>query len=151
MSMPKTKEQTLHISPDYIVGFVDGEGCFCISIAKHKTLRRKAEVRLLFEIELKEDDHAVLQAIQKTLGCGNIYRLEYQRYAQWKPHVKLKVSNIKDIVEHIIPFFDKHPLQAKKRKDYLLFRKVAFLIADKQHLTDNGFKKIQLLKESINV
>ena len=43
------------LNPYYIVGLVDGEGCFCVSFNKHKD-NRKLEVRLLFEIELREDD-----------------------------------------------------------------------------------------------
>ena len=40
------------LNPHYIVGFVDGEGCFSISINKNNN--RLPEVRLIFEIELRE-------------------------------------------------------------------------------------------------
>lgn len=144
------KEQTLQISPDYIVGFVDGEGCFCASISKHKTLKRRREVRLFFEIELREDDREILEAIRDHLGCGKIYYLDYERYAQWKPHVKLKISKNGDLVNRIIPFFDAHPLIAKKRHSYKLFREIAFMMKRKEHLTDAGFERISLLKQQMN-
>ncbi len=142
------KGQTL--PPDYIVGFVDGEGCFCVSISEHKTLKRRREVRLLFEIEVREDDLPILRQIQSVLGCGAIYHLTYERYEQWKPHVKLKVSSIKEIITFVIPFFDAHPLRAKKRKSYKLFREVALMMQEKQHLTDKGFKQIERLKQRMN-
>ena len=61
------------LDPNYIVGFVDGEGCFSISLNKNDD--RLPEVRLLFEIELREDDEPILQEIQNVLGCSKIYNL----------------------------------------------------------------------------
>lgn len=132
------------LNPHYIVGFVDGEGCFCISINRNG--HRLPEVRLIFEIELREDDEPVLREIQKVLGCGNIYRLEYARYAKWRPHVKLKVSNFADISQKIIPFFKRYPLQAKKRHDFERFCQVAELIKIKAHLTSEGVEQIKALR-----
>jgi LAGLIDADG endonuclease len=132
------------LNPHYIVGFVDGEGCFSISLNKNGD--RLPEVRLIFEIELREDDEPILREIQKTLDCGNIYRLEYARYARWRPHVKLKVSNFTDISTKIIPFFQRYPLQAKKRLQFEQFCQVAELIKTKQHLTPEGIERIRTLK-----
>lgn len=138
------------VSSDYIVGFVDGEGCFCVSISIHKTLRRKREVRPVFEIELREDDLEILKSIQVKLGCGTIYRLDYKRYTNWKPHVKFKVSRINDLTTHILPFFRKHPLQAKKRNSFTIFAHIVEMVARKEHLTDKGFKEILKLREQMN-
>ncbi len=132
------------LNPHYIVGFVDGEGCFSISLNRNGN--RLPEVRLIFEIELREDDEPILLEIQAALGCGNIYRLEYERYAKWRPHVKLKVSNFTDISEKIIPFFTRYPLQAKKQFDFERFCQVAELIETKQHLTLEGVERIRTLK-----
>jgi hypothetical protein len=132
------------LNPNYIVGFVDGEGCFSISLNKNED--RLPEVRLIFEIELREDDEPILREIQRSLACGNIYRLEYARFARWRPHVKFKVSNFKDISNNIIPFFQRYPLQAKKRRQFESFCKVAELIRLKVHLTPEGITKIRALK-----
>lgn len=136
------------LDPNYICGFVDGEGCFSISISKHRTLKRKVEVRALFEIELRADDVKILKDIQEMLNCGNIYILNYSRYG-WRPHVKYKVSNIKDLSDKIIPFFDRYPLKAKKRNIYKIFRQIVLMMKDKKHLTDTGFRKILSLKQKI--
>lgn len=127
------------LNPNYIVGFVDGEGCFCIT-------RDKSNYRLMFEIELREDDEPILKAIQSALGCGQIYRLEYERYAKWRPHIKLKVSNFDDIYTKVIPFFKQYPLQAKKRFDFHKFCEVAELIASKDHLTTTGKRRIEAIR-----
>ena len=47
------------LNPNYVVGFVDGEGCFSITVNKHHG--RLSEVRLLFAIELEESDEEILR------------------------------------------------------------------------------------------
>ncbi len=134
------------LNPHYLVGLVDGEGCFSVTFNKHKD-NRLLEIRLLFEIELREDDKEILERVKETLNCGNIYYLNYERYKKWRPHYKYKVSNIKDISTKVIPFFQKYPLQAKKKKSFALFKKVAKLILQKKHLTIDGIEKVKSLKE----
>jgi len=134
------------LNPNYLVGLVDGEGCFSITFNKHKN-NRLLEVRLLFEIELREDDKEILERVKETLGCGNIYYLSYERYKKWRPHYKYKVSNLKDISTKTIPFFQKYPLQAKKKHQFALFYEVAKLMLLKRHLTNDGIEEIKFLKE----
>lgn len=142
------RDEPSKLNPDYIVGFVDGEGCFCVSVSKHKTLKRRIEVRPEFEIELRADDLPVLERIQNTLGCGRIYHLKYERYG-WSPHVKYKVSSNKELMEKILPFFKKHPLQASKAKNFQIFSKVVEMVAQKQHLDYGGFEKILKLRNKM--
>jgi len=133
------------LNPYYLVGLVDGEGCFSITFNRHKN--NKIEIRLIFEIELREDDKEILNRVRKTLDCGNIYYLNYERYKKWRPHFKYKVSNLKDITQKIIPFFEKYPLQAKKRKSFEVFSKVASLMLTKRHLIPEVILEIKKLKE----
>ena len=130
----------------YLVGLVDGEGCFSITINKH---RAKEEVRLIFEIELREDDKEILERVKTTLKCGNIYYLAYKRYQKWRPHYKYKVSNFSDISTKIIPFFKKYPLQAKKKKSFEKFCKVAKMIRKKQHLDIKGIEEIRTIRNLV--
>jgi hypothetical protein len=132
------------LNPFYVVGFVDGEGCFCISLTRHG--RAKPEVRLFFEIELREDDIDILRRIQKIFNCGNILRLDYPRYNKWRPHVKYKVGSFKDISSKIIPFFEKYTLQAKKRDQFQKFCYVAKMIKRKEHLTKEGIERIDRIR-----
>ena len=136
------------LNPNYIVGFVDGEGCFSVTFNKHES-NRLLEVRLIFEIELREDDLEILERVKEVFGCGNIYRLNYERYKKWRPHYKYKVSSLKDITTKIIPFFTKYPLQANKKHSFALFCKVAELMLQKQHLTIDGIESIKLLKQDL--
>ena len=136
------------LNPHYLVGLVDGEGCFTVTFNNHKS-NRLIEVRLLFEIELREDDKEILERVKETLQCGNIYYLTYERYKKWRPHYKYKVSNLKDITQKVIPFFRKYPLQAKKKYSFELFSTVAEMMNKKHHLTKEGIADIRNLKEAL--
>jgi hypothetical protein len=147
---PFGKEQ-IHrkpLSPDYVAGFIDGEGSFSVSIGKHKTLRRGIEVRPEFEIEVRADDQEILERILVTIGCGRIYDCSYERYG-WYPHVKYKVTSTRDMEEILFPFLDQYPLQAKKAKSYSIFREIVLLYREKKHLSDIGFRKIVKLRDRL--
>lgn len=132
------------LNPHYVSGFIDGEGCFCVSISRKRF--RVPEVRLKFEIELRGDDEPILREIKDTLGCGSIYRLKYERYEKWRPHAKYMVGSSKEIREKIIPFFLKYPLQAKKKKQFELFCEVSEMIERGEHKSLEGIDKIRQMK-----
>lgn len=142
------RTELIKLNPYYLVGFVDGEGCFCVSMNRHKTTRHKVDIRPEFEIELREDDAEILHRIKATLNCGNIYRLEYERY-DWQPHVKFRVGKISELQEIVVPFFEKYPLQAKKREVFNLFKVIVGMVYRKEHLSFAGIKRILKLREKM--
>src|SRR3989344_5052558 len=152
LQVPYGKEQ-IHrekLNPHYVAGFIDGEGCFSVSIGKHKTLKRGYEVRPEFEIELRKDDQEVLERIVVTIGAGRIYDCSYERYG-WFPHAKYKITSIWEMKEYLFPFLDQYPLQAKKSKSYKYFREIVLMLCDKQHLSDEGFEKIFRLRTELRM
>lgn len=140
------REEIQPLHPQYLAGFVDGEGCFAISIGKHKTLKIRQTVQLEFEIELREDDREILEKIQKTLDCGRIYHLKYERYG-WRPHVKYKIQRLIDFQNKLIPFLKKYPLQAKKKQAFKIFCQAVELKSKGEHLSKNGIIKFRKLQE----
>src|SRR3989344_7564446 len=147
---PFGKEQIRRgkLHPQYVIGFIDGEGSFSVSIGKHKTLKRGLEVRPEFEIELRADDRDILERICITIGCGRIYDLSYERYG-WYPHVKYKIGSKRDMQKYLFPFLDRHKPQAKKGEVYKRFREIVMMTLCKEHLTDRGFKTIVHLRDEI--
>lgn len=140
----------MKLNPWYVAGLIDGEGCFCITFSKHKTKKLGFDVRLMFEIEMIIDDKPLLEKLQETLGCGQIYILNYERYG-WRPHVKFAVKNHKDIYKKVIPFFKKYQLQGKKRKDFDFFCQAAEIFQKKEHLSIKGFKKLKNIQSRMNL
>ena len=150
-STRKGKERIQSIKklhPQYVAGFIDGEGSFSVSIYKDEGMRNKIFVRPEFEIELRADDREILQRIQKTLGCGKIYECNYERYG-WYPHVKYKVSRLDEISEILIPFLEKWPLQAKKAKVFKYFKRIIRKRINGEHLTEKGVEEIIKLRDKI--
>jgi hypothetical protein len=152
LQKPYGKEQ-IHrekLNPHYVAGFIDGEGCFSVSIGKHKTLKRGYEVRPEFEIEVRKDDQEVLERIVVTIGAGRIYDCSYERYG-WFPHAKYKITSIWEMKEYLFPFLNQYPLQAKKAKSYKYFREIVLMLCEKQHLSDEGFEKIFKLRTELRM
>ena len=140
----------MKLNPYYVSGLIEGEGCFCISISKHKTKKMGLDPRLMFEVEMIIDDKPLLERLQETFGCGHIYILNYERYG-WRPHVKFAIKRHDDIVKKVIPFFRKYPLQGKKKKDFDLFCQAAEVFKDRKHLTKKGIAKLQMIQSKMNL
>jgi hypothetical protein len=64
--------------------------------------------------------------------------------------VRFNVCKTSDILNVIIPFFDKYPIIGNKRLDYEDFCKVAYLVKDKTHLTSEGIEVIKSIKARMN-
>ena len=144
------------ISPENISGFVVGEGCFYVEFGKDIKYLLGTRVRPSFVIELAEDDKDILDAIQKMIGCGTVYLVDFGRYQtyykkNWKRHVRYKVSNITDIAKKLIPFFKKYPLFGKKAKAFFFFERISEMVVLKKHLTSEGLKEISELVQQLHL
>ena len=132
-----------------IAGFVVGEGCFYIEVSRDDSYNCGYQCRLGFEIEVRDDDEPILREIQHVLGCGNVYHLDYERYAKWKPHAKYRVSNLKDIYDKVIPFFADDILFGRKKEVYDLFCRAAEIIKAGRHRTPGGVQELLDIKKEM--
>jgi len=64
--------------------------------------------------------------------------------------VSLHITKFSDIIDIIIPFFEKYPVLGYKSLDFLDFKSVAEIIKTKEHLTEKGFNKIELIILNMN-
>jgi hypothetical protein len=127
------------LNPNYVTGFSDAEACFHISIGKSSNYKSGLFVNPGFSIGLHKKDQALLELIQSTWsGVGKITK-------QGKDSIQYRVLSIKDLGV-IIDHFDKYPLTTQKRADYELFKQAFELIRNKEHLTNEGIKKLQELR-----
>lgn len=60
------------------------------------------------------------------------------------------VRSLTDIIDHILPHFEKYPLLTQKIGDYLLFARVAKLMQNSIHLTRPGLQNIVNIRASMN-
>jgi hypothetical protein len=119
------------------------EGSFLILIRKNKNLKIGWNVELRFQITLHEKDRALLEQIKNYFGVGTVNKDIAQS-------VKYYVLSIKDI-SVIISHFDKYPLISQKQADFELFKQAFLIISKKEHLTEEGLRKIVALKASLNL
>ena len=135
-------EKQIRFNDWFLTGFVDGEGCFSIDIAKSKVYKTGWQIKLRFSIGLHKKDQAILEYIQIYLGVGHIYK-------QGLNSVRFVIQSIEDLTK-ITEHLDLFPLFTEKRRDYELFKIALSIMQKNEHLTVDGLKKIVALKLSIN-
>ena len=140
MKLPLSKN--IKLDPWWITGFIDGEGSFIISIVRNKLTKMGWEVQLLFSINLHVKDIAILEEIQKFYGVGNITK-------HGANSVRLRVQS-NEAFPIIISHLDKFPLLTNKNSDLKLFNQVFKLKLNKEHLTEEGLKKIIGIRKANN-
>ncbi len=142
--------QRLHVQPrlerldaHWVVGFVDGEGCFVVGINPHPDMTSQVQVLPEFTVVQHERDVQLLHALKAFFGCGVVRRNHAERMA-------FRVRRVEHLNQNVIPFFEKHPLKSKKHLDFLKFRDVLRLMQERAHLTPDGIAKIRVIASRMN-
>lgn len=128
------------LDPNWVVGFVDAEGCFSVIITQRSN--GKWRVIVSFEINLHPKDIQILYAIRDFFKVGTVTSRE--RLAVYR------VSDVSSLISVIIPFFNKHPLFTQKWADFKLWSFVVECMEAKLHLTTEGFNTILSYYAAIN-
>lgn len=126
----------------YLAGFADGEGSFNISFRPRPDYQIPWKVSLCFNIAQK--DRVILSLFKRYLECGTI---RMRPDGVWY----YEVNNFNAIWEKVIPFFKKYRfLSAKKKKDFSKFCKIARMVKENLHLTEDGIRKILEIRREMN-
>jgi hypothetical protein len=135
------------LTPDYVAGFVDGEGCFSVSVHPHPTVRYGTRwlIAPSFHVYQHRDNVVILEKIQAFFGCGTI-RPKGPRSSV----MTYSVYRRKDLESAIVPFFERCPLRSRKQEDFLKFRDVVQMMQAKAHRQDDGFRSIIGIAFSMN-
>jgi len=100
------------------------------------------QVSLEFQITQHVRDKELMRSLVNYFDCGYIYKN--------RETVDFQITKFSDLHEKVLPFFQNFPLQGVKRLDYLDFCRVAELIQNKAHLTEEGLSKIRQIKAGMN-
>jgi len=143
----------MELTPEYIVGLVDGEGSFTIYVRDPLDTRprkRRVTVEPRFYLKLTEEDKPMLEELKKFFKCGNVY-FQGDKRPNHKDCYRYEVANQHDLATVIIPFFTKHkPKFPSKLRDFKIFCTMMQIILQKEHLTDDGFAKLWDLKQTMH-
>ena len=133
----------MKLDAQWITGFVDGEGCFHVGINPHAEMTVGVQVLPEFTVVQHERDVQVLHALKAHFGCGVVRVNHGDRMAY-------RVRSVKHLLEHIVPFFVKHPLKTGKNVDFLKFRDVLLVMQAGNHLTAEGVERIRSIASQMN-
>ncbi len=137
-------QQTAIDLPSYISGYVDGEGCFTVSISPRPTILVGWEVRPSLSVSQNADRNEVLLEIQRYFGCGTLRPDRSDRTLKWE------VRSLPLLVARVIPHFWQYPLLSGKRNDFELFADVCQRMVEGQHRSVTGLCEIVRLAERMN-
>ena len=141
----ETARAILVLDPQWVVGFVDGEGCFSVSIHRHLGVRSYGwQINPVFQVSQHRDVRHALDALIPFFGCGFVRSKGPQSRV-----LTFGVGRRQDLRERIIPFFEAHPLVVKDR-DFRLFVEISDLMERKLHFTTEGFEHIVRLAFAMN-
>lgn len=136
------------LNPYFITGFSDAESCFNVTVSPR--ISGSYQVSLRFKIQLHHQDLDLLEKIKTSFNSiGSLNVKNYKTYIN--PKATFSVRKFDDIMNVIIPHFDKYPLLTQKQADFLLFKEIALLMKNKEHLTPEGIAKIVAIKASMNL
>jgi hypothetical protein len=133
----------------WVVGFVDGEGCFSVPIFRNATTRIGWQVQPEFVVVQGERSAGVLRDLEAFFGCGSVtvnrrkddHREDLHRYV---------VRRLSDLSERIIPFFEANPLRTAKSCDFRKFGNIVSLMRQGIHLDVGGMARIAAIVETMN-
>ena len=127
-------------SPDY----VDGEGCFTVSISPRPTLAVRWEVRPSLSVSQNGDRAEVLYALAWYFGCGSIRPDRSDRTLKWEP-AGSRISSTGSM-----PHFERFPLLSGKQLDFERFAPICRCMATGAHRSVAGLTEIVDLAKSMN-
>ena len=134
------------LDPRWVVGFVDGEGCFSVSVHRNPYVRKTRGWQLhpVFQVYQHQRHRTVLEEFVVFFGCGRL-----RPKGPKSSVLTYAVDSLRDLEGHVLPFFERHP-PVVKGADFRLFAEVVRSMRRKEHLTDAGFEHAVRLAYAMN-
>jgi hypothetical protein len=148
-------QQERLIQLGWVIGFVDGEGCFSVSFVRQNDRTDRRGYRLGYQVAPRfvvsqgVSSVACLEELKEFFGVGRVYgnRRQDNHREDMRQYV---VSERWALLETIVPFFEEHPLRAAKHADFEKFVRVLEMMEDELHLTAEGLVEIAEITQTMN-
>jgi hypothetical protein len=151
-AMSADNQQERLVETGWVIGFVDGEGCFSIGLIKQQGRNGcKTGWQVFHEFVVTQGAKSVgcLEQLMSLFGVGQIvvnrrndnHREDLYRYV---------VRKRSDLNEVIVPFFLKDRLRSSKAEDFRKFVQCMSLIETGHHLTRCGLADIVEIVGTMN-
>jgi hypothetical protein len=139
----------------WVIGFVDGEGCFSIGFVRQPDRQGRIGYRTGYQVAHE------LAVTQGASSVGSLHELvEYFGVGQVVPNrrddnhrehlYRYVVRRREDLLERIIPFFRRYPMRTSKQQNFEKFAVCVERIAAGEHLSRDGLIEIVRIAETMN-
>ena len=139
----------------WVIGFVDGEGCFSIGFNRQEDrMNRKGyktgyQVSHRFAVTQGVKSIACLEELQSFFGVGRIFT--NRRHDNHREHLaQYVVDRRTELIEVIIPFFRRFPMHSAKQEDFEKFATCLALVEQGRHLVPAGLAEIAEIAQTMN-
>ena len=143
----ETKVATQQLDSSWIVGFVDGEGCFSVAVrANPRNARRTGgwQLTATFQVSQHRSERALLERFRAHFGCGHVYGKGAESNVS-----TFSVTRLDHLEKRILPFFETHRLLVKD-DDFQKFAAIVRSMRRKEHLHPDGFDRLVRLAYTMN-
>jgi hypothetical protein len=133
----------------WVVGFVDGEGCFSVPIFRQRSARLGWQVQPEFAVVQAAPSAHVLSELEQFFGCGRVgvnRRHDNHRHDMYR----WSVRSLIDLTDRILPFFERNPLRTAKAREFESFAAIVRMMGQRRHLTVAGLTEIAVMTENMN-
>ena len=120
----------------YIIGFIDAEASFSVSIKIQKDLVYGVRLDPVFSITQAKREP--LELITKTIGVGRIIKKPGQKHLYL-----LVIDNMNELADKLFPFLDKYQgLLYIKKESYLIFKEIVLALHKGLHKNASKLKEL---------
>ena len=134
------------LDPGWVVGFVDGEGCFSVSVHRNELARPTGgwHVQPTFQVSQHTDHRDVLEGLRTFFACENV--------RSKGPASSVDVYTVHSTIQleaRVLPFFEENALRVK-RYDFEQFAFIVRAIRARSHHHPEIFEDIVRRAYSMN-
>ena len=143
----ETASPSIVLDPLWVVGFVDGEGCFSVSVHHNPRYAKRTrgwQLHPTFHVYQHEEHGGVLDQLVVMFGCGRI-----RRKGPNSSVATFAIDSLSDLNERVVPFFEQHPLIVKQA-DFEKFAEIVRSMLRREHLRREGFERLVRLAYAMN-
>lgn len=130
------------LHPQWVAGFISGEGSFTVDVRKSVGYKIGERVSLGFRFNQHIRDESLIRSFVDYFGCGS--------YFSYKDYAEYKCQAFQCNYDIIIPFFQKYHVLGVKSQDFSDWCKIADIIKTQAHLTEEGLSRIKEIKARMN-
>ena len=127
-------DSTTNLNSLKVTGLTDAEGSFSVFY-----VNIKKQYQFSFSIAQEKTEIKFLNNLIKFFGCGNV-SISDEKGLYY-------VTSKKDLIEKIIPFFEKNKLQTIKQYSFLNFQKILNIVLNNKPMLKNHLDEINSILE----